>query len=703
MLHPWALAIGAAALAAPVLIHWLTRPRPARLPLSTIRFVIEVVEQRRARNRLRDWLILALRTAAVALLALAMARLLAGQPASDVSEAPAADVQRVVLLDVSQSMAAEHGSVRTFERARAIAARQLGYRSNLQANLILGGAAPQAVFDRTSSNFSALRDALAEAQPLPQRLNVQAALNRAAEMLARATGGANLRRELIVVSDFQRASWAAADFSALPVDTAIRLESAAAAEQAPANLGVLRVGPRGRVEQGREFLLEVELGNYAPAARKVELQVSLGSSVYQLRGNCPPGVVTTLSAPATLREPGWHVGEARLLAADDALEADDRRAAAVLVHSPPAYLLVTRQPDSSQPSSSYYLQRALAPYDSRDGRPHESVSRADPARLEPETLAAADLVVLDHPGKLAEPTIKLLASLLERGRGVLYAAAEPIDATNLNLLAKAAGANLQLPVDFAPPAGGQLRRGLFVADFQRRAPPFGVFGESALEAVAPLRFSGGLATRRREGALADDVRATFDDQSACLVTTTVGAGRLAILNADLGASNLAASPAFVPLVGELAGSLLGQDQLAEAAACGEPAAHFLPQAATADDLRIEGPPSAANDPGALGELEMEKIGVLWRLPAAGPPGLYRVLDGEQTVFALPAAIPAGESDLAPLASSVFTERLAGGRSVQFRQAALGEQEPRDDLWTWFAAVSVVCLIGEILGLKLFRA
>ena len=65
-LHLWALPIGAAALAAPLIIHLLTRPKPTRLPLSTIRFVQQVVEQRRARQRLRDWLILALRTAAVA-------------------------------------------------------------------------------------------------------------------------------------------------------------------------------------------------------------------------------------------------------------------------------------------------------------------------------------------------------------------------------------------------------------------------------------------------------------------------------------------------------------------------------------------------------------------------------------------------------------------------------------------------------------
>ena len=57
-LHPWALALGLAAAATPMLIHWLTRPRPVRMPLSTLRFVREAIRQRRSMNRLRDVILL---------------------------------------------------------------------------------------------------------------------------------------------------------------------------------------------------------------------------------------------------------------------------------------------------------------------------------------------------------------------------------------------------------------------------------------------------------------------------------------------------------------------------------------------------------------------------------------------------------------------------------------------------------------------
>ena len=44
-LHPWAWAAGAAAALVPIAVHWLTRPRPTRMPLSTLRFVREAVQQ----------------------------------------------------------------------------------------------------------------------------------------------------------------------------------------------------------------------------------------------------------------------------------------------------------------------------------------------------------------------------------------------------------------------------------------------------------------------------------------------------------------------------------------------------------------------------------------------------------------------------------------------------------------------------------
>jgi hypothetical protein len=693
-LHPWAVVLGVLAAALPLAIHWLTRPRPVRLPFSAVRFVRAALQQRRARNRLRDWIVLALRTLAVVLLAWAVARPLLGRRPLVTPDRPGFAF-RVLLLDVSQSMGARTGGIQSLERARPVAARYLPDQPGLEANLLLAGAGPRPVFDRLSSNLAALRREVAGAEVRPERLNVQAALRLAAEQLA--VGEAAPRRELVIVSDFQRSNWAAADFSVLPEGTQVQLESVAPAET-PANLAVLRVASQGRVEQGREARLEVEVGNFSAAPRQVQVEVTLDEGSYRLEGLCPPGDRTTLSTEVVLRHPGWQSGEARLLNVQDTLPDDDHRAFALEVRPPPTYGLITAQPADVRPSSSYYLERALVPRAPRPGRVEPRVLRLPPDRLDREALAADDVLVLDHPGALSGQALGLLAAALRRGRGVCYVAAEPMDATNLKRLAEAAGAELQMPVEFSPPPAGQRRRDLFLAEVRRDQPPFRVFGDSLTGLTGGLRFAGGLASRRLDGGLADDLLASYSDRSACLVVTACGAGTLAVLNADLASSDLPSSPAFVPLVGELTGRLLGRQGTAEAVACGEPLALYLPAVAgPAAGLRVHGPDGR---PEGAGPLTEDGGGVLWRRPAAGPPGVYQVRRGDSVVFAAATALPPEESDLRALEPALLEGRLAGGRAVHYRAA--DEDEEHDDAWAWVAVGCAACVLAEFLALKLFR-
>ena len=280
--EPLDLAARRSAAFLPVLIHWLSRPRPIVLPLSTVRFVLQAVEQRRSRLRLRDFLILAARTAAVLLLSAAIARPLIGRrpPASVL--APGLTT-RVVILDLSQSMAARTKGVQSLERARPDAATHFAYRPGLAVNLLLCGASVPPGLRPSIDQLRALRDDLGKATPLPERLDVQAALNAAAAMLGRSAGesGPARRSEVVIISDFQRTQWTTADFSVFPRDTQIQLESAAPAETPP-NLAVLRVGCSGRAEVGRPLAVEIEIGNFSTAARPVELELTIENSAYHL-------------------------------------------------------------------------------------------------------------------------------------------------------------------------------------------------------------------------------------------------------------------------------------------------------------------------------------------------------------------------------------------------------------------------------------
>jgi hypothetical protein len=662
LLHPWAIAVGVVAIAAPFAIHWLTKPRPRRMPLSTIRFVLAAVQQKRSRYRLRDWIILILRSAAVTLLAWAFARPLIGaKPLVDAQSSGAA--VRVVLLDSSLSMSAITGGQSAFDRARASAVKYVQYQPGLRADLLLAAARPSPVFDAASSNFAALREALDAATAQPQALDAQAAINRAAEIFSKSPRGPDGRMELVIVSDFQRSSWASADFSPLPKEALIQLESVAPPTPAE-NLAILRVAASGRIESGRPIRLEVDIGNFSSTTRSVQVDLTVGDATCRLSGLCPPGVKTTLSGTITPTATGWIGGAAQLVGSHDALPADDQRSFVLDVRPPPIYALITHESSRPHASSSHFLERALVPMQQSG----ERVVRIDPSQPDREALATASLLVLDHPGKLSSDLVNLLAAMVRRGRGLLYVAAEPIDATNLKMIADAAGDDLKMPMEFTPPSANQTRSDLFLLEWKKDQPPFSAMGETMSAAAGSLRFSGGLASRRLESGLADDVLATYSDRSAALVLTGCGAGTLAVLNVDLPESNLTSSPILVPMIGELCGQLLSTNRSNDALRCGEPMAESLPTEVTSPQgLTVIGP-----DP-TKAELSLEGGMVLWRAQAAPSPGIYRVQLAGQTVFAVATAAPASESDLQTLDPSTLKTKVAAGHAVYFQGA--GDEPP----------------------------
>jgi len=747
-LNFWAIGIGAAALAAPLVIHWLTKPRPVRMPLSTLRFVREAVRQRRAAHLLRDVLVLGLRVLAVAMLALAVARPLLG-PQAHAGNRPTGDAVRVVLVDVSQSMGATVGATQQIAQAQAVAANQyLQYEPGLWANLIMAGATPRAVFDGPSTNFEILRDELSRCQALPERLDVKAALERAGQMLAPTSETDKRRRELVILSDFQRSSWSKADFSAVPAGTVIKLESTAPKPPEGAvdktarlpNLAILKATAHADRARAGSVRVEVEVANFTPADRKMSVDVTLGDARRRLEGACAAGQQLTLAEDMEISGGGWQWGQAELVGvngADDALAADNVRPLAVEIRPKPTYALITRQPARQRPSSSYFLECALAP-DSRESRIESresertptlnsqlstlspTVVRIDPASIDAKALAPVDLVCLDHPGKLSDDAIKVLAASLRRGRPVFYVAGETIDATNLKRLGDAAGTGLHMPVEFTPPPTGAGRLNRFLTAVQENQQPFAAFGDGLAAFKNSVRFGGGLTSRPLEGGLPDDVLASYDDGSACLVCTVSEVGALVVLNADLASSTLPAKSSFVLLIQALADRVMNRQGDAPRAWCGERLVVQLPpEVTTAAGLRIVGPdsresrvesresgraPTLSSQPSTLnplGELVDEGAGVAWNWPVPDRPGVYRVCRDDATIFAQTVEIPAEESKLEYLSPDVLRNRLAAGREVYFRSAGV-EEEHRDDFWKWFAVACVVCGLGELTSLIVFR-
>ncbi|MEZ5283481.1 MAG: BatA domain-containing protein [Vicinamibacterales bacterium] len=112
--------LGLAAVAVPVLIHLTQRQRNEVVAFPSLMFVRRIPYESVKRRRIRDWLLLALRAAALALIVAAFARPFVR--GSQLSAAAGGAREVVLLMDRSYSM----GAGDTWARAQAAARQALG-------------------------------------------------------------------------------------------------------------------------------------------------------------------------------------------------------------------------------------------------------------------------------------------------------------------------------------------------------------------------------------------------------------------------------------------------------------------------------------------------------------------------------------------------------------------------------------------------
>ena len=217
-LNPFVL-FGLAAAALPILIHLFTRRRPRDVHFPSLEFLTEVHHSEIRRLKLKQWLLLLLRTLAVAMVVLAMAR-----PALRGSLGPNrnASTTVVALVDVSGSMgaAARAGGTGTGTGATLGAAAR-GVVSDLLSTLAASDelmlvpydSQPHPVTNGPSSDQPRLRSALRAIAPGAAGTDHERALVFAASALAQSHA---LNRELFWISDFQATGLATPDALRLP-------------------------------------------------------------------------------------------------------------------------------------------------------------------------------------------------------------------------------------------------------------------------------------------------------------------------------------------------------------------------------------------------------------------------------------------------------------------------------------------------------
>src|SRR5690349_10468837 len=200
--------LGLAGLAIPVIIHLIQRERKNVVQFPSLMFLQRIPYQSVQRRRIRNWPLLLLRLAALALIVAAFARPFVRRQALAAAAANGAR-EVVILLDNSYSM----GYGDRWSRATAEARDAIGrVGPSDRASVVFFSAGPEVAL-RSTPDRSRLNAAVASGKPSAGATRYGPALKLAGSIISESSLPV---RQVILISDFQRSGWKGAEGVRLP-------------------------------------------------------------------------------------------------------------------------------------------------------------------------------------------------------------------------------------------------------------------------------------------------------------------------------------------------------------------------------------------------------------------------------------------------------------------------------------------------------
>ncbi len=455
------LLFGVAAASVPLIIHLLHRSRFRVVKWGAMQFLEVRQRTQRRRIRIEQLLLLLVRCLIPALLAFVMARpVLTGLRAL----LGAAKTSTVVLLDNSSSMDVGTKNHNTFTEARDTATqliRHLGRGSEV-AVVLMGGVPAPLLAEPTFNTDRAARE-LAQLQSGYGSANLPAALDLGLGLLGQMH---EAQRELVVISDFQKISWSAAE-------DAGRARLAGLLKKLPVAPGVtfLHLGREDRnnvsvqaldfsrmlLGVGQKFQVRANLKNHGDAAygdlrvyfrvdgtERAAAQVALG-----------PNEAGQVLFTHTFETAGSHVIAVNA-DAPDALKGDNTLLASVPVLDKLPVLLVngraSREPFAGETD---FLEIALRPFQHAQGKLADLIETRviEPQQLDERALKDVRVAVIANVSRLEEHQVRALEAFVRAGGGLLLFPGSRVDTAWWNRTLAAEGRGL-LPCPLAALEGG---------------------------------------------------------------------------------------------------------------------------------------------------------------------------------------------------------------------------------------------------------
>lgn len=509
-----------AGLAIPVLLHLTQREKKQIIRFPSLMFVRRIPYQSVRRRKIHNWLLLAVRLTALALIIAAFARPFVDREGFAAAGTAAREV--VVLLDASYSMGVGDRWARAQAAARQVVA---GLTASDRGSVVLFASGAE-IQIRSTAERSRLEAAIDAAAPGAFATRFAPAIKVAGSILAESTLP---EREVVLISDFQRGGWLGAEGAELPEGARLTPVPVQGPLDRP-NLSVTGVTIARSMFSDQQRVVVT-----AGVANRTELPVAAGTVALEVAGLPiatrpltiePGGSASVAFEPFTLSARNTR-GTVRL--AEDALGTDNTFN---FVLSPAEPVRVTVV-DRGNAAAGLYLSNVLSIGDSPG---FQVVSRRADA-VSDDDLRRSAVVILND----AEVTAVLgrrLARFVEQGGGLFVAtgsrATWPADVD-------------LLPASIGPPVDRTRGDAARVGGIEYAHPVFSVFRTPRSGDFSSIPVYGYRDLRPVDGA---DVLARFDAGTPAILERRVGQGRVMVWASTLDASwsDLPTKPVFLPLV-----------------------------------------------------------------------------------------------------------------------------------------------------------
>jgi aerotolerance regulator-like protein/VWA domain-containing protein len=700
-----------AAAALPLVIHLWNRRKHRETIWAAMDFLLAAIQKNARRLRIEQWLLLAVRTAVVVLVVLAVAG-----PYQEQATAPFASgrpTHKLIVVDGSYSMGYRPADISRFERARELAGEIVEHSRQGDAfTLVMMASPPRVIVDKPSFSHA---DFLLEVQGLKYihtDANLPATLAKV-EQIVQAVAAEHSRlvqHEVYFLTDLGRNTWG-------PVvsDDAISTQLDRLAQLA--NLWVVDLGQPTTENFAVSSLVTAEpfattiseipfratVRSYAqqPQRRTLEFLVD-GERMGDETIDVPPGGEATANFRHRFTTAGDHAVEVRLKG--DSLSVDNHRWLALPVKEKVETLIVNGEASAD---AANYLRFALDP---DSGKPGSVAAEQSPIRvtvvsesaLLESDLSQYDGVFLSNVAQFTAGEAQALSNYVHAGGSLVFFLGDRVQPESYNEhLVRGGQDERLLPVALNQPSEAASQ--FHFDPLTYRHPIIEPFRGNERAGLLQTPISKYFRMTPVAGESVEIALAIQETKDPAIVTAAVGQGRVTVIALppsleSLDASRrpwtlLVATQSFQPIVQEiLAYTLQGQLQT-KAAGVGETIGGNVPLAAANTSMSIDIPENRSEQIRAVADGHQSR----WSYDETWYSGIYRanVAETGASDQIVAVNVELGESDLTKVSPDELPRSLTVlVQGQDFTTSGTSDLAPRGGLHRPLLYAALVLLLIE---------